>query len=154
MDVAKRTQFVVTLDSRRDFRSYELPKRAIAIENTADAVNRKQNLSPMGAGKPVNKIIIQNDTEDEEELRKEIESSASNAGKTKRKSIAFDEITSNEKRPRREDSHDKSPNPTKEKDEGANDEFNEKRKSCEKIRTNKTSGGKYENLPSREYFNC
>lgn len=115
---------------------------------------RKRTLSPNSAGKPVKKLIIQNDTEDEEELRKEIENSASTSTKTKRKSIQFDETEPNKKRVRRENirSSEITSDPISTVSKPTESECNDKSgtNDLHKIRTSKSSGNKYENLPSRE----
>lgn len=149
---------MVTLDSRRDFRSYDVQSKSASNSETAkDIGKRKRALSPTNAaGKPVNKLIIQNDTEDEEELRKEIENSVSTSIKTKRMSIEFDETDPSSKRVKLEKT--RSTENVTEHISAANKpteshESNEKFSSSDlhKIRTSKSSGNKYENLPSRKY---
>lgn len=127
-------------------------------ETAKDIGKRKRALSPTNAaGKPVNKLIIQNDTEDEEELRKEIENSVSTSIKTKRMSIDFDGTNPSSKRVKLEKSRSKENvteliSVTNKLTESQ--ESNEKLSSNDlhKIRTSKSSGNKYENLPSRKYI--
>lgn len=153
-DIDKRTQFVVTLDSRRDFRSYDMQKSANNSETTKEVPKRKRAPSPTNAGKPVKKLIIQNDTEDEEELRNETENSASTSTNTKRKSIKFDETDPNKKRVRRENSRsmESATGPIAIIGKLMESECNDKSRTSDllKIRTSKSSGNKYENLPSRK----
>lgn len=152
-DIEKRTQFVVTLDSRRDFRSYDMQKSTSNTEPKKEITKRKRTLSPSNAGKPVNKLIIQNDTEDEEELRKEIKNSVLTPTKPNKKSN--DEIEPDHKRVKRENNRNKEkitgPDSTASKP-AESDECSGKSGTGDlhKIRTSKSSGNKYENLPSRK----
>lgn len=130
-------------------------KSATIPEAIKEIQKRKQTLSPNNTGKPVNKLIIQNDTEDEEELRREIEDTVSPPAKTKRNSIEFNIEEPNQKRVRRESSRCKDKLTVHTPAAGKlteSDACNEKIETSDvhRIRTSKTSSSKYENLPSRK----
>lgn len=130
-------------------------KSASNPEALKEIQKRKQTLSPNNAGKPVNKLIIQNDTEDEEELRREIENSVPPPAKTKRNSIEFDVDEPNQKRVRRESNRCKDKLTVHTTAAGKLTESNvcnEKSETSDvhRIRTSKSSSSKYENLPSRK----
>lgn len=149
----KRTQFVVTLDSRRDYRSYDVMSSSSSIEMVEEKPIRKRALSPISTDKTVNKLIIKNDTEDEEELRKETESSMPSSTKTARKSSEIDVMELKRKRLKRDNSHSKenSSGPVlKGNNSAESDDGIECAADMQKIRTSKISGNKYENLPSRK----
>lgn len=174
-----RTQFVVTLDSKE----YRGKKRQLMIQNNQiqDTLPEKpkrtkldknrdgdriQSPVSMEINQKVNKLIIKNDTEDEEELRKEVENSTSLSSRRKRTPIKF-EVDSGQQKKRSRSRERKSRGdnvsagkyPDKDSD---NDEMDRRRRDsrsrdrqsadAHKIKTSKNNNNKkYDNLPPREY---
>lgn len=107
-------------------------------------------------GQKVNKLIIQNDTEDEEELRKEVENSSQPKSRKRRNvsPIKFDVILPpkpEEPKGRvRKSPSDNGKDGKDGKDGKSDEDSNAKRHSSTenlKIKTSKTSNRKYDNLP-------
>lgn len=104
----------------------------------------------------VNKLIIQNDTEDEEEFRKEVANSIE-VNRRKRRHVSpikFDETPPKQEarksRERISDVSDKS----KDDQPDENSNLNQKSADHQKIKTSVTSVSKYDNLPPRKYTIC
>lgn len=190
------TQFVVTLDARK-FQKRKKRFKSDVPSDTPDTAELERSSPPKKGriervlrskavassplrtdiGQKVNKLIIRNDTEDEEELRKDVEMSIRMTTRKRRNvsPIRFDLASSELKKERRKSS-DGAAAPEKSKDDKYNkpkqaksteDKFEKAKddkpeqedhaKSAgvdhQKIRTSTASSKKYENLPSCKW-NC
>lgn len=158
-----RTQFVVTLDSQ-DYRNKKRHQRIENnLDNFAEQAKRPRKQSPLNVeiSQKVNKLIIQNDTEDEEELRKEVENSTSSSKRSKRTLIKFD-IDDGPQRKRSRSGDRRNPNETSKILDSDKDSEDDRKPNARerdenmvnnelhKIKTSRSGGNKYDNLPSCE----
>lgn len=180
------TQFVVTLDKfqnrRKRFANYTITDASFGVEENQPSLRKRGRIekvlktkpasaSPLRTeiGQKVNKLIIRNDTDDEEELRKDVENSMKTTRRKRRNlsPIQFDLATPKVEGPK---SSDKSTTPERAPDgksnkakcakttddtHKVNDEKEDKGEVTkitvgdgQKIKTSTVSGRKYENLPS------
>lgn len=112
-------------------------------------------------GQKVNKLIIKNDTEDEEELRKEVENSKRSSGRN-RSPISFDDKETTRKRSQSRDRKDSPAEKKSKKYSDSNDVSEDRRKEpnndkkdsqseSQKVKISRsTSDKKYDNLPPRK----
>lgn len=137
-------QFVVTLDPK-----FRKRKRVFEVQedNLSDGAKRQRTQSPSQAktDRKVNQLIIKNDTDDEEELRREVENS-SLLLKRKRSPIKFDV---NKDNPLKKRSMSQERQSIEKNNDRSSNEYD---KEDKKIRTSKDGSSKYDNLPSCKYL--
>lgn len=126
-----------------------------------ERVLKPKTASPLrtDVGQKVNKLIIKNDTEDEEELRKDVEKSTQSRKRRRAVSpINLEVAAAAAKEEVRKSAEPKTDSVEKSKDKHENNNSSaEQLKSSpaehHKIKTSTSSNKKYEHLPSRKYFN-
>lgn len=111
--------------------------------NSRSKRQRTQSPSLAKTERKVNKLIIKNDTDDEEELRREVENSAA-LSKRKREPIKFDTEKENAAKMRSLSRERRSA------EHIADRSSSERDKEEKRIRTSKDGASKYANLPSCE----